>query len=184
MDILNFCNDHKIRCFGYDWMMKEFISNKDLNISFHSNLPAFVFYFNDHHIYLINDKDVRHALLNCNKTVSVCALAKEKKQKIFTKDLIIDVPFENWKDYNKTNIYITENRVVHENFYKLACTGDVWNVGIRMSEKEGIVQFKYENGNMIIYNPDINAVIKTIQILNKDLDVEFVEDEEENKSNK
>ena len=87
MDILNFCNDHKIRCFGYDWMMKEFISNKDLCIDFHSNLPAFVFYFNDHHIYLINDKDVRHALLNCNKTVDVTALAKEKKQKIFTKDL-------------------------------------------------------------------------------------------------
>ena len=82
MDILNFCNDHKIRCFGYDWMMKEFISNRDLNIDFHSHLPAFVFYFNDHHIYLkINDKDVRHALLNCNKTIDVCALAKEKKQK-------------------------------------------------------------------------------------------------------
>ncbi len=43
MDILNFCNDHKIRCFGYDWMMKEFISNRDLNIDFHSHLPAFVF---------------------------------------------------------------------------------------------------------------------------------------------
>ncbi len=40
-----------------------------------------------------------------------------------------------------------------------------------MSEKEGIDQFKYENGNMIIYNPDIQSVIKTIQILNKDLDV-------------
>ncbi len=75
-------------------MMKEFISNKDLNINFHSHLPAFVFYFNDHHIYLINDKDVRYALLNCNKTVSVCALAKEKKQKMFTKDLIIDSPLK------------------------------------------------------------------------------------------
>ncbi len=32
---------------------------------------------------------------------------------------------------------------------------------------------------MIIYNPDIHPVIKTIQILNKDLDVEFIEDEEE-----
>jgi hypothetical protein len=30
---------------------------------------------------------------------------------------------------------------------------------------------------MIIYNPDIHLVIKTIQILNKDLDVEFVEDD-------
>jgi hypothetical protein len=140
-------------------------------------LPAFVFYFNDHHIYLINDKDVRHALLNCNKTVSVCALAKEKKQKIFTKDLIIDTPFENWINYNKTNIYISENRIVHNNFYKLACAGDVWNVGIRMSEKEGIVQFKYENGNMIIYNPDIHSVIETIKVLNKNDDVEFIEDD-------
>ena len=44
-----------------------------------------------------------------------------------------------------------------------------------MSEKEGIVQFKYENGNMIIYNPDIHSVIETIKVLNKNDDVEFVE---------
>jgi hypothetical protein len=44
MDILIFCNDHEIRCFGYDWMMKEVISNKDLCIDFHSHLPAFVFF--------------------------------------------------------------------------------------------------------------------------------------------
>ncbi len=88
---------------------------------------------------------------------------------MFTKDLIIDIPFEDWIHYKKTNIYISENRIVHNIFYELACTGDVWNVGIRMSEKEGIVQFKYENGNMIIYHPDIHSVIKTIQILNKDL---------------
>ena len=157
MDILNFCNDNKIRCFGYDWMMNQFITNKDLSIDFHSNLPAFVFYFNDHHIYLINDKDVRHALLNCNKTVDVTALAKEKKQKLFTKDLIIDIPIEEWTNHEKTNIYITDNRVVQNTFYKLACAGDVYNVGIKMSEKEGITRFKYENGNMIIFNPDINA---------------------------
>ncbi len=36
-----------------------------------------------------------------------------------------------------------------------------------MSEKEGIVKFKYENGNMIVYNPDIKAVIETIKVLNK-----------------
>ena len=41
--LLNFCNGHKIRCFGYDWMMNQFITNKDINIDFHSNLPAFVF---------------------------------------------------------------------------------------------------------------------------------------------
>ena len=59
MDIYDFCNDHKIRCFGYDWRINQFITNKDKNVDFHSNIPAFVFYFNDHHIYLINDKEVR-----------------------------------------------------------------------------------------------------------------------------
>jgi hypothetical protein len=54
--------------------------------------------------------------------------------------------------------------MVHNNFYKVACAGDVFNVGIRMSKKEGKVQFKYENGNMIIYNPDINVVIETIKV--------------------
>ena len=67
MDIYNFCTDHKIRCFGYDWQMNQFITNKDNISDFASNLPAFVFYFNDHHIYLINDKDVRYGLLNCKK---------------------------------------------------------------------------------------------------------------------
>ena len=47
-----------------------------------------------------------------------------------------------------------------------------------MSKKEGITRFKYENGNMIIFNPDIKAVIQTIQILNHDLDVEVVDDED------
>jgi predicted RNA-binding protein with TRAM domain len=51
-------------------------------------------------------------------------------------------------------------------FYKLACAGDVYNVGIKMSGKEGITRFKYENGNMIIFIPDIKAVIQTIQISN------------------
>ena len=54
----------------------------------------------------------------------------------------------------------------------------MWNVGTRMSEKEGIVQFKYENNNIIIYNPDINAVIETIKVLNKNDDVEFIEDDD------
>jgi hypothetical protein len=41
-----------------------------------------------------------------------------------------------------------------------------------MSEKEGIVQFKYDNGNIIIHNPDIHSVIETIKELNKNDDVE------------
>ena len=71
---------------------------------------------------------------------------------------------EEWASHHKTNIYITDTRVVHNTFYKLACAGDVYNVGIKMSEKEGITRFKYENGNMIIFNPDINSVIETIKL--------------------
>ncbi len=58
--------------------------------------------------------------------------------------MIIDVPFEEWINYNKTNFYITENRIVHNNFYKLSCAGDMGDLGIRMSEKECIVQLKYD----------------------------------------
>ncbi len=49
----------------------------------------------------------------------------------------------------------------------------MFNVAVRMGEKEGIVQFKYENGNMIVYNPDIQAIIETIKVLNRDLEFEF-----------
>ncbi len=63
-DILSFCNKFKIRCFGYNFKMERFITNKDINIVFNPNLPAFVYYFNDEHIYLINDKQMRHTLLN------------------------------------------------------------------------------------------------------------------------
>ena len=33
--------------------MERFITNTDMNIVFNPNLPAFVYYFNDEHIYLI-----------------------------------------------------------------------------------------------------------------------------------
>jgi hypothetical protein len=42
-DILYFCNQHKIKCFGYDWKMQQFITNKNEPINFNKNLPAFVF---------------------------------------------------------------------------------------------------------------------------------------------
>ncbi len=43
-DILYFCNEHKIKCFGYDWKMQQFITNKNEPINFNKNLPAFVFF--------------------------------------------------------------------------------------------------------------------------------------------
>jgi hypothetical protein len=58
-DILYFCNEDKIKCFGYDWKMQQFITNKNEPINFNKNIPAFVFYYNDSHIYLINDTVMR-----------------------------------------------------------------------------------------------------------------------------
>ena len=28
MDILKFCNEHKFKCFGYNWKLEQFITNK------------------------------------------------------------------------------------------------------------------------------------------------------------
>ena len=47
--------------------MEIFITNKDYDIQFNQNLPAFVFYFNDNHIYFINDeRKMSHSLSNNN----------------------------------------------------------------------------------------------------------------------
>ncbi len=43
---------------GYDWKMQQFISNKNESINFNKKLPAFLFDFNDRHIYLIADDDM------------------------------------------------------------------------------------------------------------------------------
>jgi glycosyltransferase involved in cell wall biosynthesis len=81
LDILSFCNKFKIRCFGYNFKMERFITNTDKNIVFNPNLPAFVYYFKDEHIYLINDKQMRHSLLNDNSSKSdiISLLSKERK---------------------------------------------------------------------------------------------------------
>ncbi len=42
-DIIYFCNYHKIKCFGYDWKMQQFITNKNYLSNFNKTLPAFVF---------------------------------------------------------------------------------------------------------------------------------------------
>jgi hypothetical protein len=164
LEILLFCNKHKIRCFGYDWKMEQFITNKAYDINFHKSLPAFVFYFNDNHIYLINDKNVRHGLLQCNSNIK-SMLSIEKKSKVVETKNYVDVEFDKWNDIeDKSNIYITSPNVVHKLFYKEICNGIVHNNKIKMSEKEGVVRFKYNN-KMIIYNPDYHHVIKTLERL-------------------
>ena len=47
------------------------------------NLPAFVFYMNDQHIYLINDKQIRQSLLKASDNTDIISLlAKEREVQI------------------------------------------------------------------------------------------------------
>jgi hypothetical protein len=80
MDILRFCNEHKIKCFGYDWKLNQFMTNKYENIKFNEHLPAFVFYFNDEHIYLIDDKELRNSLLHTNGQSGFISMIANSKQ--------------------------------------------------------------------------------------------------------
>ena len=129
-DILYFCNEHKIKCFGYDWKMQQFITNKNEQIDFNKNLPAFVFYFNDSHIYLINDTTMRQSLLHSNDKSDILSLMiKEANKNKNDNDNKVDIPFEEWGEGENTNIYITGQRVVNNAFYKLICDGEVYNVG-------------------------------------------------------
>ena len=168
-DILCFCNKFRIKCFGYNFKMERFMTNHDYDIPWSKDLPAFVFYFNDEHIYLITDKQMRHSLLNntSNKADIISLLSKERKveDSKTPKNIVVDLPFEKWTDVSNTKIFITVPRLVHETFYKLIIQGDVYNGQIKMNEKEGIVRFQYENKNTIIFNPDYHIVNKTIETL-------------------
>ena len=118
--ILRFCNDHKIRCFGFDWKMRQFITNKNSDIKFIRRLPAFVFYFNDSHIYLIKDPKIRNALLqgsSMSELISLLSLEAKKETKV--REHKVDIPFEQWGEGEKLNIHITKNREVNDQFYKL-----------------------------------------------------------------
>ena len=166
-DILLFCNEHKIKCFGYDWKMQQFITNKNEAINFNKNIPAFVFYYNDSHIYLINDTTMRQSLLHSNdKSDIISLISKEANKNKTERENKVDIPFEEWDQGENINIYITEQRIVNNTFYKLICDGKVYNNGIKSCEKDGIIKFTYENKNKIIFNPDYYMVNKTIEILN------------------
>ena len=64
----------KLNVFGYDWKMQQFITNKNEPINFNKNIPAFVFYYNDSHIYLINDTAMRQSLLHSNDKSDIISL--------------------------------------------------------------------------------------------------------------
>ncbi len=81
LDILHFCNKHKIKCFVYDWKMQQFITDKYERIDFNKNLPAFVFYFKDSHIYLINDTAMRQSFLHSNDKSNIISLISKEANK-------------------------------------------------------------------------------------------------------
>ena len=178
-DIIKFCNNHKVRCYGFNWKLEQFITNRDSGITFRNDLPSFVFYMNDKHIYLIDDKAMRQSLLKSNNNSDLISmLAKEKKKEVKKDDDdddtpktdahgIVDIPFENWTEHEKSTIYITKPRLVNDTFYSLIKSGHIYNKKLKMTENDGIVQFEHENKNTIVYNPDYFDVNKTIDNLNK-----------------
>ena len=124
------------------------MTNHQYNIPWNKNWPAFVFYFNDQHIYLINDKQMRHSLLNntSNKADIISLFSKQRKQEDnkTPKKEVVDLPFEKWTEVSKTKIFITVPRLVHDTFYKLIVQGDVYNGEIKMNELN-------EDENQFIY---------------------------------
>ena len=169
-DIIKFCNEHKIKCFGFNWKLEQFITNKNDSIKFRHDLPNFVFYMNDQHVYLIDDKQLRQSLLKCNdnsELISILAKERETEKTITKRNDIVDIPFEDWDKHENTNIYITEHRLVHNKFYELICKGEVYNKLVKLNETDGIVRFQYKNKNTIIYNADYHHVMKSIDNLNK-----------------
>ncbi len=62
--------------------------------------------------------------------------------------------------------YKTGQRVVKTTFYKSICDGEVYNVGIKSCEYDGIIKFTYKNKSKIIYHPDYYMVNKTFEKLN------------------
>ena len=73
--------------------MQQFITNKNEPINFSKNLPAFVFYFNDSHIYLINDKSMRASLLHSNDKGDIISLIQKKQRKKAKKNVILKLIF-------------------------------------------------------------------------------------------
>jgi hypothetical protein len=103
--ILYFCDQHKIKWFGYDWKMQQFITNKNEPINFNKNIPAFVLYFNNSHIYLINDTAMRQSLLHSNdKSDIISLISKEANNNKNECENKVDIPFEEWREGENINI--------------------------------------------------------------------------------
>ncbi len=70
-------------------------SNLSQTIKFNKNIPAFVFYFNDSHIYLINDTTMRQSLLHSHDKSDIISLfSKEANKNKNKREIKVDFPFE------------------------------------------------------------------------------------------
>jgi hypothetical protein len=92
-----------------------------------------------------------------------------KKRKIeenkTQKNIVVDLPFEQWTTVSNTKIFITVPRLVPDTFDKLIIQGDIYNGQLKMNDREGIVKFQHENKNVIIYHPGYHIVNTTVKTL-------------------
>ena len=89
--------------------MNQFITNKNDLTNFNKNLPAFVFYFNDSHIYLIKDTAMRKSLSHSNDKSDfqvISLISKEANKNKSEREIKVDIPFEEWGEGESINIYI------------------------------------------------------------------------------
>ena len=107
--------------------------------------------------------------------ISLISKEANKNKNKSEREIKVDISFILWDEDKDVNTYISKQRVVNNAFYKLICDGEVYNVGVKSCEKDGIIKFTYKNNNKIIYNPDYYMVNKTIKILNKgNIDILYI----------
>ncbi len=85
---------------------------------------------------------MRLSLLHSNdKSDIISLISKEANKNKSEREIKVDIPFEKWDEGENINIYITGHRVVNNAFYKLTCNGEVYNVGVKSCEKDGLIKF-------------------------------------------
>ena len=83
---------------------------------------------------------MRKSLLHSHdKSDIISLISKESSKNKTERDIKVDIPFEEWGNGENINIYITGQRVVNNTFYKLICNGEVYNNGIKVCGKDGII---------------------------------------------
>ena len=88
---------------------------------------------------------MRQSLLHSHdKSDIISLISKEANKNKNEREVKVDIPFEEWGEGENTNIYITGQRVVNNTFYKLICDGEVYNVGVKLCDKDGIIKFTYK----------------------------------------